>query len=96
MCSIASGCKKLHTHGLLSGSFPARGQKCACCGSYLRHRENLVRAAGAHIQHMQKALIEMKSEPCHHVLSDLTGLSALAIIRAIPGWGAATLGSWQR
>jgi len=73
--------QKLHTHGLLSGSFRPEDKICVL-RSYLRHRENLVRAAGAHIQHMQKALIEMNLS-LHHVLSDITGLSALAIIRAI-------------
>jgi transposase len=73
--------QKLHTHGLLSGSFRPEGKVCVL-RSYLRHRENLVRAAGAHVQHMQKALTEMNLS-LHHVLSDITGLSALAIIRAI-------------
>src|SRR5438876_5458928 len=66
--------QKLHTHGLLSGSFRPEDKICVL-RSYLRHRENLVRAAGAHIQHMQKALIEMNLS-LHHVLSDITGLSA--------------------
>ena len=73
--------QKLHTHGLLSGSFRPEDKVCVL-RSYLRHRENLVRAAGAHIQHMQKALTEMNLS-LHQVLSDLTGLSALAMIRAI-------------
>jgi hypothetical protein len=73
--------QKLHTHGLLSGSFRPEDKVCVL-RSYLRHRENLVRSASAHIQHMQKALTEMNLS-LHHVLSDLTGLSALAIIRAI-------------
>ena len=73
--------QKLHTHGLLSGSFRPEDKVCVL-RSYLRHRENLVRAAGTHVQHMQKALTEMNLS-LHHVLSDLTGLSSLAIIRAI-------------
>ena len=73
--------QKLHTHGLLSGSFRPEDKVCVL-RSYLRHRENLVRAAGAHIQHMQKALTEMNLS-LHQVLSDLTGVSGLTIIRAI-------------
>ena len=73
--------QKLHTHGLLSGSFRPVNKVCVL-RSYLRHRENLVHAASAHIQHMQKALTEMNLS-LHHVLSDLTGLSAMMIIRAI-------------
>lgn len=73
--------QKLHTHGLLSGSFRPEDKVCVL-RSYLRHRENLVRAAGTHIQHMQKALTEMNLS-LHQVLSDITGLSALSIIRAI-------------
>jgi transposase len=73
--------QKLHTHGLLSGSFRPEDKVCVL-RSYLRHRENLVRGGGAHIQHMQKALTEMNLS-LHHVLSDLTGQSALAMIRAI-------------
>jgi transposase len=73
--------QKLHTHGLLSGSFRPENKVCVL-RSYIRHRENLVQAASAHIQHMQKALTEMNLS-LHHVLSDLTGLSAMTIIRAI-------------
>src|SRR5450759_1580290 len=85
--------QKLHTHGLLSGSFRPEDKVCVL-RSYLRHRENLVRGAGTHIQHMQKALTEMNLS-LHHVLSDLTGLSALAIIRAILA-GNVILGSSRR
>ncbi|MEO6061713.1 MAG: IS110 family transposase [Thermoflexales bacterium] len=73
--------QELHTHGLLSGSFrPA--DAVGVLRAYLRHRDNLTKAAGAHIQHRQKALIEMNLK-LHHVLSDLTGVSGMAIIRAI-------------
>jgi len=47
--------QRLHTYGLLSGSFRPDDQICVL-RSYWRHRENLVRYASAHIQHMQKAL----------------------------------------
>ena len=53
----AAWLQELHSYGLLSGSFRPEDQVCvlrAC----LRHRDNLTKAAGTHIQHMQKALIE--------------------------------------
>jgi len=73
--------QELHTYGLLRGSFRPSDQVCQL-RSYLRHRDNLVRGAGRHIQHMQKALTEMNL-PLHRVFSDLTGLSAMLIIEAI-------------
>jgi transposase len=73
--------QELHTYGLLSGSFRPADKVCVV-RSYLRHRDNLTKAAGTHVQHMQKALTEMNIG-LHHVLSDLTGVSGLAIIRAI-------------
>jgi hypothetical protein len=47
--------QRLHTYGLLSGSFRPEDQVCVL-RSYWRHRDNLVRYASAHIQHMQKAI----------------------------------------
>ena len=38
--------------------------------------------AAAHIQHMQKALMEMNLQ-LHHVVSDITGATGMRIIRAI-------------
>ena len=38
--------------------------------------------AAVHIQHMHKALTQMNLQ-IHHVLSDITGVSGLAIIDAI-------------
>jgi transposase len=73
--------QELHTYGLLSGSFRPADKVCVV-RSYLRHRDNLTKAAASHVQHMQKALTEMNIG-LHHVLSDLTGVSGLAIIRAI-------------
>jgi hypothetical protein len=48
----------------------------------MRQRERLVEYAAAHIQHMQKALMEMNLQ-LHHVVSDITGVTGLRIIRAI-------------
>ena len=38
--------------------------------------------AAAHVQHMQKALMEMNLQ-LHHVVSDVTGATGIRIIRAI-------------
>ena len=73
--------QQLHTYGLLRGSFhPA--QDWSALRVYLRHRERLVEYAAAHIQHMQKALMQMNLQ-LHHVLSDITGTTGMKIMRAI-------------
>jgi hypothetical protein len=41
-----------------------------------------VEYAAAHIQHMQKTLMEMNLQ-LHHVVSDITGATGMRIIRAI-------------
>lgn len=73
--------QQLHSYGLLSGSFRPEDEVCVL-RAYLRHRDNLTRSSGSHIQHMQKALIEMNLK-LHHVLTDITGVSGMAMIRAI-------------
>ncbi|UPJ26328.1 hypothetical protein IVB54_31955 [Bradyrhizobium sp. CW1] len=50
--------------------------------AYLRQRERLVEYAAAHMQHMQKALMEMNLQ-LHHVVSDITGATGRRIIRAV-------------
>ena len=50
--------------------------------AYLRHRATLLEYRAAHIQHMQKALHQMNVQ-LTHVLTDITGATGLAIIRAI-------------
>ena len=73
--------QQLHQYGLLRASFrPTR--EIAGLRSYLRQRERLVDYAAAHIQHMQKALTQMNVQ-LHHVVSDITGVTGLRIIRAI-------------
>ena len=73
--------QQLHQYGLLRGSFhPSRG--IAALRAYLRHRERLLDYAAAHVQHMQKALMQMNVQ-LHHVVSDVTGATGLRIIRAI-------------
>jgi transposase len=71
----------LHAVGLLQGSFRPAQEICAF-RTILRHRASLVEAASKHVQHMQKALDQMNVQ-IHRVLSDLTGVSGLAILEAI-------------
>lgn len=73
--------QQLHSAGLLSASFRPDDAICMLRSS-LRQREMLVRYAGQHIQHMQKALMEMNVQ-LHHVLDDITGLTGTRRIEAI-------------
>src|SRR4029079_10762405 len=72
---------RLHSVGLLAAAFRPDEQTCQL-RAYLRQRANLVRAASRHVQHMQKALEQMNLK-LTEVLSDVTGLTGRAIIRAI-------------
>ena len=71
----------LHAVGLLRGSFRPAGQVCAV-RAILRHRDALVRGAGRCVSHLHKALTQMNVQ-LHHVISDLTGVTGLAILEAI-------------
>ena len=73
--------QQLHTYGLLSPSFRPPGEIVAL-RSLVRHREMLVQYRSAHIQHMQKALTQMNLR-LTSVLSDITGVTGLKIIRSI-------------
>lgn len=73
--------QQLHTFGLLRASFRPR-EELAALRAYLRHRDRLVEYAASHIQHMQKAMMQMNVQ-LHHVVSDITGVTGLRIIRAI-------------
>lgn len=75
--------QKLHTFGLLNSSFRPADEICVL-RCYLRQRDNLVSAASICIQHMQKALTEMNIQLAN-VISDISGQTGLAIIRAIVG-----------
>lgn len=79
--SDAGWLRQLHSYGLLRGSFRPDAQ-IATLRAYLRQRERLVEYAAAHIQHMQKALMEMNLQ-LHHVVSDITGVTGMRIIRAV-------------
>jgi len=71
----------LHSVGLLRASYRPEQEVCAV-RSLLRHRESLVQMAATHVHHMQKALDQMNLQ-LHHVISDITGLTGLAIVDAI-------------
>ena len=71
----------LHSVGLLRASYRPDQEVCAI-RSLLRHRESLVQMAATHVNHMQKALDQMNLQ-LHHVISDITGLTGLAIVDAI-------------
>jgi len=73
----------LHSVGLLRAAFRPDGEVCAV-RSLMRHRSDLVEMASQHIQHMHKALTQMNVQ-IHHVISDITGLTGLAIVDAIVG-----------
>ena len=58
--SDAQWLQRLHTYGLLRASFRPKGE-IAKLRAYLRQRERLLDTAASQIQHMQKAMTEMKS-----------------------------------
>jgi transposase len=75
--------QQVHSYGLLSASFRPE-EKICILRSYWRHRENLVRYAAQHIQHMQKALSQMNIQ-LNNVIRDISGLTGMTIIHAILG-----------
>ena len=79
--SDAQWLQRLHEYGLLRASFHPQAE-IAGLRAYLRQRERLLDYAAAHIQHMQKALMQMNLQ-LHHVVSDITGVTGMSIIRAI-------------
>jgi transposase len=73
--------QQLHTYGLLRASFRP-GSAIVALRAYLRHRERMLEYAASHVQHMQKALMQMNLQ-LHHVVSDITGVTGMRILRAI-------------
>ena len=74
---------KLHTFGLLNNSFQPTDE-IRTARTLWRHRAGLVAQASSAIQRMQKALTEMNIQLAN-VLSDLSGVSGMAIVQAILG-----------
>jgi transposase len=73
--------QQLHTFGLLGGSFRPDDSICVL-RSFVRQRQMLVQSASRCVQHMQKALTQMNLK-LQHVLSDITGVTGMAILKAI-------------
>jgi transposase len=73
--------QQLHSYGLLRGSFHP-SEDVRAIRALVRHRENLLQSRATHIQHMQKALHLMNVQ-LTNVLSDITGVTGMNIIRAI-------------
>jgi len=73
--------QRLHSYGFLNASFRPRDEICRI-RSIQRHRDNLIRQAGQHVQHMQKALHQM-NVLLPKVVSDITGVTGKAIIEKI-------------
>jgi transposase len=71
----------LHSVGLLRAAFRPDGEVCAV-RSLMRHRAERVAMTSQHIQHMHKALTQMNVQ-IQHVISDITGVTGLAIVDAI-------------
>lgn len=73
--------QQLGTFGLLKGAFRPTDEILPL-RAYLRQRDMLIKSSAMHIQHMQKALTQMNLH-LHNVISDITGVSGMAIIRRI-------------
>jgi transposase len=73
--------QQLHSYGLLNRCFVADSD-IKELRVYQRLREDHIRSASMHINHMQKALIEMNVR-LPEVLDQVHGVSGLAIIKAI-------------
>lgn len=73
--------QRLHSCGLLNASF-IPDSEIRALRSYLRHRQSLIEHRAAHIQHMHKALQQMNLQ-LNQVLSDITGVTGMQILRAI-------------
>jgi transposase len=71
----------LHSYGLLKGSFRPQADLVAL-RTLLRHRAQLVEHRAPHIQHMQKALLQMNIQ-LSQAVTDVTGVTGQKIIRGI-------------
>lgn len=73
--------QQLHSYGLLRGSFRPSSDIVEL-RSYVRQRSRLFELAGVQVQLMHKALTQMNIQ-LNLVISDITGVTGLNIIRAI-------------
>jgi len=83
--SDAQWIQTLHSYGLLEGSFRPQAELVAL-RTLLRHRNQLVEHRSPHVQHMQKALLQMNVQ-LSQAVSDITGITGQNIIRAILAGG---------
>jgi transposase len=79
--SDAQWLQKLHTLGLLQASFRPDAEIVAL-RTLVRYRAELIQHRAPHILHMQKALTQMNLH-LSLVLSDITGVTGQAIVRAV-------------
>ena len=75
--------QQLMTYGLLSGAYRPADEVCVV-RAVSRHRETLLQEQASQVQRMQKSLVQMNMQ-LTEVLSDVTGRTGQAIIRAIVG-----------
>jgi transposase len=73
--------QQLHSYGLLRGAFRPADQVCVL-RALNRQRAMLLRMQARHIQHMQKALVQMNIQLAN-VISDVVGETGQKILRAI-------------
>ncbi len=73
--------QRLHSLGLLSAAFRP-DEQVRVWRSYQRHRANLIEDAARHLLRLEKALEQMNVK-LTEVVSDITGLTAMSIIKAI-------------
>jgi transposase len=73
--------QELHAHGLLRKSF-VPSEKIRALRSYTRLRDDHIRTAAMQVQLMHKALDQLNVK-LHTVISQIHGVSGLAVIRAI-------------
>jgi transposase len=73
--------QQLHSYGLLRGSFRPDGE-CITLRGYVRQRSKLVELASSQINLMHKSLVQMNIQ-LHQVVSHITGVTGMNIIRAI-------------
>jgi transposase len=73
--------QRLHSCGLLMGSFRPKEQVCML-RTLIRDKANLVAEAGDGVRRMQKSLDQMNVR-VHRAVSDLDGVTGMAILRAI-------------
>ena len=73
--------RDLHIMGLLRASFRPTDD-IVVLRAYMRHRASLVEGASAHVQRMQKALVQMNVQ-LTLVVTDITGQTGMRILRDI-------------